>query len=103
MSAYTRGDERNCQNCGRCIYFGGLYWWHKRSDSDFCAKEDPANNRKAVPETDDIEKVREAAPELLEVLKLLRADHSVMRPHHEDICPICKQADAAIAKAEGCA
>lgn len=38
--------------------------------------------------------------QLLTALKVLRADHSKMYPHHEHLCDLCKQADAAIAKAE---
>ena len=40
------------------------------------------------------------AASLLDALKVLRRDHSMAQPHHEDLCSICKQADAAIAKAE---
>ncbi len=42
-----------------------------------------------------------SAPDLLEALKALRSDHSRIDPHHEDLCPLCKQADAAIRKATG--
>lgn len=38
--------------------------------------------------------------ELLVVIKALRADHSIQSPHHEDMCALCRAADAAIAKAE---
>lgn len=42
-----------------------------------------------------------ASDAMLVALKLLREDHSIMEPHHEDMCPTCKVADAAIAEAEG--
>lgn len=42
-----------------------------------------------------------AAPELLEALKVLRERHQIDDPHHAHLCEFCKQADAAIAKAEG--
>lgn len=38
--------------------------------------------------------------ELLAALKALRADHSIQNTHHEDMCALCRAADAAIAKAE---
>ncbi len=38
--------------------------------------------------------------ELLKALKALRADHSIQNSHHEDLCALCRAADAAIAKAE---
>lgn len=37
-------------------------------------------------------------PDVLDVLKALRRNHSMMYPHHEDLCALCKQADAAIAQ-----
>lgn len=37
---------------------------------------------------------------LLSALRALCADHSRVEPHHEDMCPLCQQADAAIAQAQ---
>lgn len=42
-----------------------------------------------------------AAPDLLEALRALRERHQIDDPHHAHLCDFCKQADAAIAKAEG--
>jgi hypothetical protein len=42
-----------------------------------------------------------AAPDLLAALIVLRAEHSRIEPHHEDLCAVCQQADAAIARAGG--
>lgn len=36
---------------------------------------------------------------LLAALIVLREEHSRVEPHHEDMCPVCRQADAAIAEA----
>jgi len=38
--------------------------------------------------------------ELLAALIVLRAEHARVDPHHEDLCAICRQADAAIARAQ---
>lgn len=39
--------------------------------------------------------------DLLAALKILRERHQIDDPHHADLCEFCKQADAAIIKAEG--
>lgn len=38
--------------------------------------------------------------DLLIALKVLRERHQIDAPHHADLCEYCKQADAAIKKAE---
>lgn len=43
--------------------------------------------------------LHDAAPTLLAALIALREEHSRVEPHHEDMCPLCQQADAAIAAA----
>jgi hypothetical protein len=42
--------------------------------------------------------LQEQRDELAAALRALRADHSIAEPHHdEDLCPLCRQADAALA------
>ena len=45
------------------------------------------------------ETMPDLAAELLAALIVLRAEHARVEPHHEDMCALCRQADAAIARA----
>lgn len=40
-----------------------------------------------------------AHDKLLAAVRMLRADHDMMEPHHAHLCSICQAADAAIAAA----
>lgn len=42
-----------------------------------------------------------AAPELYDSMLELLDSHQREEPHHEDMCPVCRKAKAAIAKAKG--
>ena len=93
MSNYTTDDKRNCRNCQQPIYFGGVHWWHTHSESSFCSK----GYTEAQPDLDEVERVRAAAPELLEACKNALGVFEAM-DHADIVCAIDLR--AAIAKAE---
>jgi hypothetical protein len=61
-----------CRNCGRSLYFGGIYWWHRNNESSFCYKSDPFSKR-ADPYQDKDANLLAAAPALLEALRMFVA------------------------------
>ncbi len=47
-----------------------------------------------------IDALESTVADLLFALKAMRADHARTEPHHEHLCQLCRQSDAAIAQAE---
>jgi hypothetical protein len=91
-------ERRNCRDCGQPMYFGGMYWWHKHSETQFCNIPSLPTMHKGEPENDAEDRVRCAAPELLAALKEITAIMHQLG-HKDTVCVI--DARAAIAKAEG--
>ncbi len=48
--------------------------------------------------TAEIKRLRAEKAELAEALREMTADHQRIEPHHEDMCHICRRAQAALAK-----
>jgi hypothetical protein len=65
-------QDHPCRNCGRSLYFGGIYWWHRNNESSFCYKSDPFSKR-ADPYQDKDANLLAAAPALLEALRMFVA------------------------------
>ncbi len=54
----------------------------------------------APPLVAEIDRLRASHAALLSSLIELRAEHSRIEPHHEDMCGLCMRADLAIAAAQ---
>jgi hypothetical protein len=112
---YSR--DKRCRNCGRSLYFGGLYWWHRHNESGFCEVWGTGTSE-ADPFADEGANLLSAARELLEALKIARKrmahsnrkclrllpteEWTIEKGNRDEHCE-CEIAvvDAAIAKAEG--
>ena len=68
-----------CRNCGRSLYFGGVYWWHYGNESSFCVISDANNINQADPFTDADASLLAAAPELLLDLQNAKQLHICLR------------------------
>lgn len=62
---------------------------------------EPKEN-KSIDKNDGLKRGLTSTPffDLLDAIKLLRENHSITSPHHEDLCAICIKADRAILKAQ---
>ena len=96
--ATGKDSFHKCRNCGRSLYFGGLYWWHLHNKTTYCELRG-SDTTSSDPFTDADANLLKAAPELLEALKAtLVYLNPTTKPAPEELH---KMVDAAIAKAEG--